>query len=325
MRRPYIFFLPILLGQCVDGSMPGAMTPIANQRLLIESTPVLLNSGDPDRLRSGALTFKGGWQLTSPTRSFGGLSALDVDGNRITALGDGGTVVRFSFGRFGHVSDASIVRIPEGCGQVSRKMDNDTESLAHDPARTIWWVGFEWRNVICRIGRDLNMGEKVFGPPTMARWPRKGGTESMTRLSDGRFLVIAEDAPDYGRVRPLLLFDRDPTDPGAVVTSLGYRPPVGYKPTDVAQLPDGRLLILNRRFTLWSLFTTRLVLTDPIPLHARGVLQGRVIAHLESPLIHDNFEGLSITVEHDKPMIWLISDDNFERWQRTLLLKFELN
>ena len=325
MRRPFIFILPILLGQCVDGSMPGMMTPVTNQRLTITSDPVLLDSTDPHRNRVGEMILLGGWHLTSSTRSFGGLSALDVDGDRITALGDGGTVVRFKLGRFGSASDASIVRVPEGCGHVSRKTDNDTESLTHNPARTSWWVGFEWRNVICRTSADFSAGEALSHPATMARWPRQRGAESMTRLADGRFLVIAEDAPDFGAVRPLLLFDRDPTDKTAIVTSVGYRPPEGYKPTDVAQLPDGRLLILNRRFSVWGLFTSKIVLTPPIPPHPHGVLSGRTVATLESPLIHDNFEGISVTNEDGRTIVWLVSDDNFMRWQRALLLKFALD
>ncbi len=325
MRRPYIFILPVLLGQCLDGSMPALTMPSADQRLTIASVPVALDSAHPDRRRVGALTLLGAWHLTSDTRSFGGLSALDVDGNRVTALGDGGTLVRFRFGRFGHASDASIVRVPEGCGHVTRKTDNDTESLAHDPARRHWWIGFEWRNVICRTNGDFTKGERVTAPPAMAKWPRKQGAETMLRLDDGRFLVIAEGAPDGGDIRRALLFDRDPADPAAIVTHLGYRPPDGFRPTDAAQLPDGRIIVLNRRFTLWSLFTAKIVLMNAVAARPQDVLQGRVIASFDAPVITDNFEGLSVTVENGNPVVWMVSDDNFMRWQRTLLLKFALN
>jgi hypothetical protein len=325
MRRPYIFLLPVILGQCVDGSMPGLMMPARDQRVEIASEPVTLDSSQPDRRRVGALTLQGAWHLTSETRSFGGFSALDVNGNRITALSDAGTILRFRFGRFGNASDASLVRVPEGCGKVTHKYDNDTESLTHDPARQHWWVGFEWRNVVCRVNSDFTKGESVVTPKAMAFWPKKLGAESMTQLADGRFLVLAEAAPGGGDVSPLVLFDRDPTDPAVVATTIAYRPPAGYKPTDVAQLPDGRILVLTRRFTIWSLFTSKLVLLDAIDPEPTGILQGRVIANFESPVLADNFEGLSVSVENGRPMIWIISDDNYMRWQRTLLLKFALN
>jgi hypothetical protein len=325
MRRPYIFLLPVLLGQCVDGSVPGSITLTPNQRITISSTPVALDTSDPARRRLGALRFLGGWQLTSDARGFGGLSAIDVVGNRVTALGDGGTIMRFRLGRFGNATDASILRLPDGCGKVVRKYDNDTEALAHDGRRTAWWVSYESRNAICRTSADFTVGESVAKPGAIAAWPRKSGPESMTRLADGRFLVIAEDARDYGDIRSAVIFDRDPTDPAAVATTLGYRAPAGFKPTDVAQMPDGRLLVLNRRFALTSLFSAELVLLPRLARDPRGLLEGPTIARFQSPVIADNFEGLSVSVENGKPIIWVISDNNFMRWQRTLLLKFALD
>ncbi len=325
MRRATTILFTLMLGQCIDGSMPAIITPAPDQRIDIASQPVALDTSYPTRRRVGALRFMGAWHLTSDIRGFGGLSALDVNGNRVTALGDGGTIIRFRLGRFGTASDATITRLPEQCGRVVRKMDNDTESLAHDDARRAWWVGYEGRNAICRINTDFSAGEVIARPRAIARWRQKGGAESMTRLGDGRFLLIAEESLDNGGVHEMVLFDRDPTDRAAIATSLGYRPPAGYKPTEVAQLPDGRLLVLNRRFALWSLFTSKLVLINALPVNPRGVTQGRVIADFASPVIADNFEGLSVTQENGKPVLWVISDDNFMRWQRTLLLKFSLD
>lgn len=325
MRRPYIFLLPVLLGQCVDGSQYGVISAVPNQQITIASTPLTLDSSYPGRRRIGALRFIGGWHLTSETRSFGGLSALDVTGNQVTALGDGGTIVRFRLGRFGHASRASIARLPAGCGQVVRKSDNDTEALAHDGTRTTWWVAYEWHNSVCHVSGDFSKGMAARQPSAIANWPRKAGAESMTRLADGRFLLIAEGGRNGGDVSPAVLFDRDPTDPAAIATTLGYRAPTGFKPTDVAQLPDGRVLVLNRRFSVTSLFSANLVLLQPISANPSNVLQGKTIARFQSPTVADNFEGLSITVEDDKPIVWIISDNNFMRWQRTMLLKFSLD
>lgn len=325
MRRPYIFLLPVLLGQCVDGSQYGVISAVPNQQITIESTPVVLDTSYPKRRRIGALRFIGGWHLTSDTRSFGGLSALDVNGNQVTALGDGGIIVRFDLGRFGHASRASIARLPTECGKVVRKSDNDTEALTHDSMRTNWWVAYEWNNIVCRVSSDFSKGVAVRQPSAIANWPRKAGAESMTRLADGRFLLISEGGRNGGDVSPAVLFDRDPTDPAAVATPLGYRAPDGFKPTDVAQLPDGRILILNRRFAVTSLFSADLVLLPQISAKPSGILQGQTIARFQSPTVADNFEGLSVSVENGKPIIWILSDDNFMRWQRTLLLKFSLN
>ncbi len=325
MRRFLIALFPILLGQCVDGSMPGMATPTESRKLTIQSTPVLLDSSNPDLTRVGAFTFLGGWSLTSDTRGFGAISALNVDGRLVTALSDNGMITQFRFGRFGNVSEAENFRVPDGCGKLVHKFDNDTEALAHDSDTGAWWISYEWHNRICRVDGNLTRAEAVTKPAAIADWPQKKGAETMLRLADGRFLLIAEDVKVGTDPVRAVLFDRDPSDPAAVATPFTYRPPDGYKPTDAAQLPDGRILVLNRRFAIPELFTSKVVIVPAIGENPPKILEGRVIATLAPPLIADNFEGISITIEEGRPIVWLASDDNFLRWQRTLLLKFGLN
>lgn len=324
MRRWSTLLLLLLLGQCLSGSTPGAPSPVAARRISIASALVPLDSNDPLRRKLGRLTYLAGWHLTSDARSFGGLSALDIDGNRVTAISDTGAVVRFRIGQFGHVSGASIAPMPAGCGPVTLKEDNDTESVTHDPTRSTWWIGMEFRNRICRTNGDFTAARHR-DPPEMADWHKKRGPETLMRLNDGRFLTIAEEYPDRHPVSRAVLFDRDPTDPAARTQLLGYRPPDGYSPTDGLQLADGRILILNRRFAIPSLFTAKLVLIDAPQLKAGAVLHGEEIADFESPVIADNFEGLAAATENGRTILWITSDDNFMRWQRTLLLKFALD
>ena len=101
-------------------------------------------------------------------------------------------------------------------------------------------------------------------------------------------------------------------------------PPAGYDPTDAAELPDGRLLVLNRRLTLSGLFTARLVVIDIRGVRAGGVVAGTEIARFERPLLHDNFEALAVTQEDGDTIVWIASDDNGEFWEQSLLLKFRL-
>ncbi|MBA3897589.1 MAG: esterase-like activity of phytase family protein [Sphingomonadaceae bacterium] len=323
MRRT-IAFLPLLLAQCLAES-DGAHAPISGQPIEIAATPVALVANHPEWTRAGALRFVAGWRLTSPASAFGGLSSLDVEGSEVTALSDAGLIVRFHLGRFGHASRARIIPVSRGCGGGILAAGRDTESLAHDPAGGGWWIGFEGRNVICRLSEDLGGAKGVTAPRAMADWPDVKGAETILRLRDGRFIVFAEGAPDGGALLPVLLFAGDPAVPGAAVTQMRYRPPDAYSPTDAAQLPDGRILVLNRRFSIFSLFTARLVLLDPVPLRADAVLSGRVVARFAPPVIADNFEGLSVSVEDGKPIVWIVSDENYLSWQRTLLLKFALN
>lgn len=323
--RPWLSILLLLfLGQCLSGSTPGPPARVRPLRLVIASTPVPLDSSDPARSRLGALTYLGGWQLTSDSRAFGGLSALDVDGNHVTAVSDIGAIVRFRLGRFGSAGGADLLPIPRGCGPVAAKTDNDTESLAHDPGRTSWWIGMEYRNIICRTDSAFARG-RFAKPAAMADWPKKRGPESLLMLNDGRIMAIAEGSDALGPLRPVLIFAGDPALPGTATTRLDYRPPPGFDPTDAIQLPDGRLVILNRRFALPSLFTANIVVIDRPDLRAGSVLGGRVVATFAPPVIADNFEGLSATREQGRTILWVVSDDNYMRWQRTLLLKLALD
>ena len=86
----------------------------------------------------------------------------------------------------------------------------------------------------------------------------------------------------------------------------------------------GRLLLLNRRFSIFEGLTAKLVVADPGGAKAGGVLTGAEIAHFEAPLTVDNMEALSVTREGGRTFIWIASDDNFSAIQRTLLLKFAL-
>ena len=98
----------------------------------------------------------------------------------------------------------------------------------------------------------------------------------------------------------------------------------GYRITDAALLPDGRLLLLNRRFALFEGVSAVLSVADLTGLRAGGTIEGREIATLRPPLTVDNMEALSVTVENGRTILWIASDDNFFPLQQTLLLKFAL-
>ena len=124
--------------------------------------------------------------------------------------------------------------------------------------------------------------------------------------------------------RSALLFDGDPALAATPATTLRYRPPAGYRATDAALLPDGRLLVLNRRFAWLEGVSTALVLVEPGAIRPGATFEGRLVARLGWPLANDNMEAMSVTREGGRTILWLASDDNFSPLQRTLLLKFAL-
>ena len=288
----------------------------------IEAERVALDPRDVARRRMGALTFLGGVRLTSPDPAFGGFSALALRGDRFTLLDDSGNVATLRLDARGQVGDARYVPLPAGPATGWRKLDRDSESLAIEPKSGTAWVGFERANAIWRYSLGFGRAKRFVQPPAMARWRRNGGAESMARLADGRFLVIAEEAT-RGPGREALLFPGDPTD-GRTPVRFRYLPPPGFDPSDVTQLPDGGLLVLNRWWGLPLRFESALVVIDLAAIRPGALVRGREIARLAPPLVHENFEGVAAVVERGRTMIWLVSDNDQMAWRSSYLLKFRL-
>jgi hypothetical protein len=290
----------------------------------ITATPVLLDTSDPTRVRVGSLTFLGGLALTNRDPAFGGFSAMAVAGDRFILLSDGGNIVRFRM-RDWRIDRVAFANLPDGPEAGWLKMDRDSESLAHDPVTGRLWVGFEQYNQIWRYAAGFARAERRVAPPAMAAWNENNGPESLVRLRSGAFVVLAERSPEYGDpIRPGIRFAGDPISHPRTGFRFGYRPPAGFSPTDMAELPDGRLLILNRRARVRDQFTSKLVLVAADAIRPGAVVKGREIATLAPPLLHDNFEAMAVTREGADTILWIASDDNQWALQRSLLLKFRL-
>ena len=292
--------------------------PVPPPQSLLSFEPVPLDGRDVRRRRLGRLVYLGGWALRSNDHRFGGISAMHIEGGSVTALSDAGSVIRFAIGAPG----ASIIELPQGPGKSSRKGDRDSEAMAvHGPHA---WVAFERSDEVWRYRRSDWTGLSSAAPPAMKRWPSNSGSEAMLRLADGRFLIFSEGQERDDGTTEVLLFSGDPAEPGTEARVLGYRAPQGYKSTDAAMLPDGRMLVLNRRVSVTHGVSAKLVLLPGLGSKPAEILSGVEIAHLEAPLTVDNMEALSVTREAGRTIVWMASDDNFIPLQRSLLLKFAL-
>lgn len=295
------------------------------------SEPVLLHADDPRVRRTGRLRFEGGIALSARDAGFGGYSALHVAGDRFVLLGDGGNLLAFRMGGDLRPRAARLFALPGGPTTGWRKADRDSEALAFNPASRRWWVAFENHNAIWRYAPGFARAERGRRPTAMRRWPTAGGPEAMVRLADGRFVVLGESArprrgPDGKRPRGRvgLIFPRDPTDPAVRPAAFLYRPAPGYDPVDLAELPDGRVLVLERGFRLPFRWLTRVVLLPRGAIRPGALVSGREVGRLGAPMIADNFEGIAAVREGGRTVVWLVSDDNDSVLQRTLLLKFAL-
>lgn len=283
--------------------------------------PVALDPDDPRRRRVGALDFLGGWTLASDDRRFGGISAMHVADGQVTAISDAGILLRFAIPGAGARARVRLDPLPDGPGPATRKSNRDTEAML--VRGNAIWAAFEKHNMVWRYDRRSLRAAAAAQPPVLRRWHSNAGAEAMVRLGDGRFLMFAEGRNDGPDQSDAALFEGDPAIPGTRARALRYRRPAGFRVTDAALLPDGRLLVLHRRFAWFAGLSAVLAIVEPGDL-ANRVVAGRDIAALRSPLTIDNMEALSVTVEDGRTIIWIASDDNFNPLQRTLLLKFAL-
>ena len=304
-------------------TVPPAPRLKPNGRMTVR--PVPLDAHDPARNRVGRLTYLGGIALSSADPAFGGFSSLAVAGDRFTLLSDGGSFITFRMTADWRVAELRFGILPDGPGTGWDKADRDSESMAVDPASGRIWVGFENYNALWRYAPGFAVAEARARPRAMADWPVNGGPESLVRLRDGRFIVLGETAHwPHSRARAALLFAGDPVAGPDTGFRFSYAPPAGYDPSDAAELPDGDLLVLNRRFALPYDFTAILTIVPRAEITPGKTVRGTPVAGFAAPLIHDNFEGVAVTREGKQTIVWLVSDDNQSLLQRSLLLKFRL-
>ena len=300
----------LLLGTFAPPSLYRPEVPPAVTFLRI--TPI----SPPDRPSEG-LVFRGGWHLESNDFRFGGISAMHVAGGQVVAFSDAGWLIRFPAPDGRAEGEARIDALPVGPGDPRAKADRDVEAMAvHGP---LVWLAFERINAVWRFRGGTWQAEAGAEPPGMREWRANRGPEAMLRLPDGRFLVFSEGG---GGVSDVLAFEGDPAAEGTRAIAMRYRPPVGYRITDAAMLPDGRMLFLNRRtHVLAAGFSVKLTVARLPPVADGAVIEPETLADL--PRL-DNLEALSVSQEGDRTIVWMASDDNYFPLQRTLLLRFEL-
>lgn len=299
--------------------------PNRDQRVTLVALPLAAGC-----CRIGPFTLDNVWHLTGANSNFGSYSGLArMDPGRLMAFTDRGYFLDIADPHPGP-GDRVVSAIigPTIADARQLKDHSDVEEASFDPASRRLWLALEGRNGIARHGADL-VRQGFRQTPVMRRWPQNSGPEAMVRLNDGRFIVLAEafDGRFENRLHQALLFSGDPVE-GAVPFGFSFAGPQGYRPTGMAQLPDGRVLVLMRRL-LWPLplrTAGRIVLLDPAEITPGGLWRGRQIASLDAPLPVDNFEAIMIEpAAGGMVTVWLLSDDNGAVSQRTLLWRMTLD
>jgi hypothetical protein len=99
----------------------------------------------------------------------------------------------------------------------------------------------------------------------------------------------------------------------------------GYAVSDMTFLPDGDIAILERRYRPPLSLRMRVRLLKTADVKPGAVVDGPVLMEASLANEIDNMEGISAFRATDgATVLTLISDDNFNLLERTLLLQFEM-
>lgn len=288
-------------------------------------TPIPLHPGDAAQVEVGQLDFLAGLHLRSADAEFGGLSGLVVEGDRAIMVSDRGRWVLARLrhdvtGRLTGLDDVVLAPLAESTGQPVASLRADAEAVTRLADGRLL-VSFERRH---RLWAYAPGDDPANARPTPLPVPRdlaqadsNGGMEAVVEFAPGQLLALSESlrGPDNDLVGWRLA--------GRRITPVRYAVDGPYVPTDLARLPSGDLLVLERRFSLLGGVAGQLRLIPRAQLDGTR-LQPVPVARLETPLNVDNFEGLAVVERAAETLVYIVSDNNFSSLQRTLLLQFRL-
>lgn len=271
----------------------------------------------------------GGLVLNTATWGFGGFSGLHLAPDlTLTAVSDlgrwwraplllhDGQLQGLGAVRHGPLRDAAGVALRRG-------VQGDAESLVRLPNGD-WLVGFERQHRILRY-RDLaGPGIPVEAPAGLEAAPRNGGLEGLALLNDGRLLALAEQLPGDAGPGSRAAWLGTLQNTRIVWREASYLPASGMEPTDVAGLPDGSALVLERRFSLFGGFSARLAHLRAESLRGSGPFAAETWLDLPPDAPGENWEGVAVAHHAGRSLVALIADDNQRPLQQSLLLLYAL-
>lgn len=314
--RPWLWIsLLLAFAACAQPPVTPAGPVTAGPAISLTAAPVPLNTADADQFRVGAFEYAGGIQLSSAeTSQLHGLSDLRVmaDG-RMFAVSDEGSyfTARLITDRQGRLADVkegllSALIGPEGKA-LPTKQESDAEGLAilSNGDRL---VSFERHHRILLYPAKGGPPHEV--PSPKGNFPNNGGMEGLAadpQRGPTAYLVGSEATGEIWRCQLQRGCEADRIIPR----------PGDYKLVALAPLASDGLAYLLRAWDPVRGSRVSLVITGA---GSRVVDQ----LDLQRPYSVENFEGLAALPGKDgTTRFYLLSDDNFEPSQRTLLLAFD--
>lgn len=315
--------------------LPAALAQ-AEQETVI-AVPVHRFAGVDTGGRVQGLVWRGGIEMQSAVDTFGGLSGLGFTGaeGRLAMVTDRGNFVTGQLIYDEQQRPLSLVGVriepiqnSKGA-ELPRAFVRDAEALAvieRDGAPAAVRVGFE---NLTRVA-DFTLVDAM--PTGAAREVPIPGWLTDTRTNEtleavciapaaspvaGSTLLLTEGVIDDDGQHSAWLLGQNDKGP------LSYLSSEGTNPTDCAFLPNGDLLVLERGVAFFT-FNMKLKRVPAAEVKPGAHMQGEVLLEATGPDV-DNMEAVAVHPGPDgTARITLVSDNNFNEWERSLLLEFSL-
>lgn len=314
-----------------------AATSAAAEEVTVTAVPLPSFQNAAIGQRVQGLIYRGGLQLSSVHDDFGGLSGIGFTGpdGKLAMVSDEGSFVsgQLIYDETGaplSLVGVTIVPIQNSKGvDLPRAFARDAEALAvveRDGLPYAVRVGFE---NLTRVA-DFTLTNGVPGGParevTIPDWLSDARTnESLEAVCiaplaspvAGSTLLLTEGVIEGDGSHSAYLLGKNDKGP------LTYRSGDGTNPTDCAFLPNGDLLVLERGVSLIN-FAAKLMRVPAAEVKPNAQMVGEILYEGVGGSL-DNMEGLAVHPGPDgQTRITLISDNNFNDWERNLLLEFTL-
>jgi hypothetical protein len=279
----------------------------------------------------GPLEWRGGLSITSIEKKFGGLSGivLTPDCTGLLAVSDAGFWFRarleYEAGLVENLTAAEFSPILDDKGKPLRsKPRADAEAIA-DLGGGSMLVGFESRTragIYDIGGSGLSARfEPIRIPKEIRMGPDNAELEAIGRFAGGPlrgdFIAISEfNIDEQGNIRGWT-WNHDRS------AAFAIKRHEDYKITDLALLPDGGVLTLERSYGTSLLPGMALRRFDSSAIRDGGTVEPEVVFSGRAPFYAiDNMEGIAVCRFDGETRLTIISDNNFSARQRTLLLQF---
>ena len=320
------------------GSKPD-ITKLTPQKISLKARAVAFKRGGSGQKIFGSLIFKNGYSLSSPSPFWGGLSGMAISkkGKKLALVSDAGfwAMLDLSYKdkRLDAPKEALVGPLLSKKGKVlKRSKDRDAEAITllnSDKFFGKALISFEDNHRIGRftIGKKgINSAPHYLKLPSITRRLRgNAGLEAMAVLRGGKYkgalVAITQSKKDKngnfigwivrkGKIRKIR-FTPPPLDK--------------YRITDAVSLANGDLLLLERRYKFLTV-NIRVRYVKQSELLGKRPIRGRIVLEANNhDHVVDNMEGISAhTNKKGETIITLLSDDNFNGFQQTLLMQFAL-